>query len=569
MLMAISLENIIYLQEKGFLNKQKHRLLDIGPQNVYHATDEQIRRFLALQGSKQSIESLEDEIKRLVYFSTPRPEERTTLLSEVTDLSEIEYNSFDVCPALKTELLDLNFDSVPDKYRDYYDIVLNSGTTEHILNQWNCFELMHDATAVGGIIYCQLPASGYLDNGYFCYTPLFFRDLAAANSYEIKDIFFTPAGIEDLGRSEADLRIEVAKPHSALLTVEETLIRTFNIHAILQKTRSAPFRCALEIATAHAPVDEALAGRYLGAQKSVDRSVNRDGERRLSEENARLLLEVVQLGAKLELKKRAAEGQESLQPLRDRPALATSARTEDSYRLEIREGEETELVPRETIKTLLRESRLLREQAGQIIQMRREVEFLKSGQWEQSQDLDSVEKSAPTSGALYTPIYDYDGIRTDPRIIHNHDFMHDPRFVKSYKRAIKAVGIDYKYYWRVHVALWCAAQGLELQGGLCVRMRRLEGPAQHGHNGLLRLELLETGAFFCLIPFEASTKANFQTKKSARAISRTFVNTISATSIMRWYKIFQNTTMSRSCGVQCRKSCRALTQAQSVIYPST
>src|SRR5205823_271847 len=97
---------------------------------------------------------------------------------EVTDLTSIEYNSFDVCPALKTEILDLNFESTPSKYHGYYDIVLNSGTTEHILNQWNCFEVMHDATRVGGVIYCQLPATGYLDHGYFTYTPLFFRDLA-------------------------------------------------------------------------------------------------------------------------------------------------------------------------------------------------------------------------------------------------------------------------------------------------------------------------------------------------------------------------------------------------------
>ena len=50
------------------------------------------------------------EIRRLVYFSTPRPEEQTLLFSEITDLTNIKYDSVDVCPGLKTTLLDLNFD---------------------------------------------------------------------------------------------------------------------------------------------------------------------------------------------------------------------------------------------------------------------------------------------------------------------------------------------------------------------------------------------------------------------------------------------------------------------------
>src|SRR6266700_7939841 len=185
--MAMNLDGPIYLQRKGLLSSAKNKILDIGPQNVYFARDEQIREFIKNQDTVAGDE-LDAEINRLIYFSTPRPEERTTLLSEITDLTNIEYNSVDVCPGLKTEILDLNFDAIPDCMRRRYDVVFNFGTTEHIFNQWNCFEFMHDALKVGGVVYHQLPASGYLDHGYYCYTPLFFREMAHANLYAIEQM---------------------------------------------------------------------------------------------------------------------------------------------------------------------------------------------------------------------------------------------------------------------------------------------------------------------------------------------------------------------------------------------
>jgi hypothetical protein len=263
--MGMNLGGMVFLQNKGFLTAEKRRLLDIGPQNVYHTNGAQIEDFVRNQGGTIGSVKFEAEKKRLIYFSTPRREETTSLFSEICDLTNIEYNSFDVCPALKTELLDLNYDQLPGKYKEYYDVVLNFGTTEHIFNQWNCFKVMHDALKVGGVIYHQLPASGYLDHGYYCYTPLFFEELAQANGYEIAEMFFTPAGENfvngmgiDVRGSEADLAI----PHSSKLAPGADRVPCFNIHVILRKTRSGSFRVALEIATAHASAYEEILSRY-------------------------------------------------------------------------------------------------------------------------------------------------------------------------------------------------------------------------------------------------------------------------------------------------------------------
>jgi hypothetical protein len=265
--MGMNLGGMIYLQKLGLLTRDKNVFMDIGPQTVYFTTDPQIREFVANQGQAVSNEVLESEIKRLVYFSTPRPEERTTFFSEISDLTNIDYHSFDVCPGLKTDLLDLNFDRLPPEHANRYDVLINFGTTEHIFNQWNSFEIMHDATKVGGVMYHQLPMSAYLDHGYYCYTPLFFKELAEANGYEIVDQFICIAGesnVRKLGLDVRGLEEKITISNSGSITQHDERIPCFNIHVVLRKTKDAPFRVSLEIATAHSATTDLIMSRYTG-----------------------------------------------------------------------------------------------------------------------------------------------------------------------------------------------------------------------------------------------------------------------------------------------------------------
>lgn len=276
---------MIFLQNQGYLTNARNRILDIGPQNVYHTTNAQIEEFVRAQGIEVGPDRFKAEMERLVHFSSPRPGERTTFFSEICDLTNIEYNSFDVCPGLKTELLDLNYDLLPDKYTNYYDVVLNFGTTEHVFNQWNSFKIMHEAVKVGGIVYHQLPSTGYLDHGYFCYTPIFFRDIAKANGYEILEMFLTPAGENLLNDLAIDVRADgagIAVANSGRPAKGADRVPCFNIHCILRKVRSAPFKVALEIATAHTSAYADALNRYGDVEGRVAELVA-DRERRIAE----------------------------------------------------------------------------------------------------------------------------------------------------------------------------------------------------------------------------------------------------------------------------------------------
>jgi Macrocin-O-methyltransferase (TylF) len=57
-------------------------------------------------------------------------------------------------------------------------------------------------------------------------------------------------------------------------------------------------------------------------------------------------------------------------------------------------------------------------------------------------------------------VYDQDGLRS----VHNHEFRLRPRFQKAYQRGVQAVGEDYHWHWRVHVALWAARAAALLDG---------------------------------------------------------------------------------------------------------
>lgn len=60
--------------------------------------------------------------------------------------------------------------------------------------------------------------------------------------------------------------------------------------------------------------------------------------------------------------------------------------------------------------------------------------------------------------------FHYDGLHSDPKVIHNHDFMKDPRYIAAYKAGTDALQLDHKMYWRLHTVLYFANRGLELEG---------------------------------------------------------------------------------------------------------
>jgi hypothetical protein len=104
----------------------------------------------------------------------------------------LNYHCVDVDGRVGTLVLDLNFDGVPEDHLSRYGLVTNHGTSEHMINQYNVFKIMHDFTKPGGVMVHAVPFTVHLEHGFFNYQPNFFEALARYNSYETLGIWVGP-----------------------------------------------------------------------------------------------------------------------------------------------------------------------------------------------------------------------------------------------------------------------------------------------------------------------------------------------------------------------------------------
>jgi Methyltransferase domain len=93
-----------------------------------------------------------------------------------------EYATIDLDARHDAVQLDLNTDQVPEKLRQQFDLVVNTGTTEHVANQAQAFRIIHDLTRVGGVMFHEVPAGSW-NHGLINYTPKFFLLLHKQNDY--------------------------------------------------------------------------------------------------------------------------------------------------------------------------------------------------------------------------------------------------------------------------------------------------------------------------------------------------------------------------------------------------
>jgi len=104
----------------------------------------------------------------------------------------MKYSCIDTSGEDGTLFFDLNFDSVEPPHAGAYDLLTNIGTAEHVFNQYNACKAAHDFVREGGYFLHFMPFLGYVDHGYFSFQPCFYKEMAAANDYEILGMWLNP-----------------------------------------------------------------------------------------------------------------------------------------------------------------------------------------------------------------------------------------------------------------------------------------------------------------------------------------------------------------------------------------
>jgi hypothetical protein len=296
--MGISLAMIEKMQSLGLFGKGRISVLDIGSSNLYSASADRIERFLGAHGVAASRE-LAQFAEKLAKGSEYDPVHggiNGSFVGELFEKAGMKYAAIDIADGYRTTILDLNHSPAPPHFVGAFELVFNFGTTEHLLNQYNAFRIVHDSTRVGGYMVHSLPGAGYSNHGYFTYTPRCFFDLAGYNEYEIADFWF-----EGPGESN-DLYAPVRDYRSYFPTLERTLadqqqtetgrkiaalnIPDVGIVVVYRKVKARPFMGALEKSTSVGNVPNSVTSSYESIRGATGTQTAGNGAQGLGRANA-------------------------------------------------------------------------------------------------------------------------------------------------------------------------------------------------------------------------------------------------------------------------------------------
>jgi SAM-dependent methyltransferase len=87
-------------------------------------------------------------------------------------------------------LFDLNDPDVPAQLRESFDVVVDSGTLEHVFHVPNALANIFKLLRPGGRIIHISPSSNHVDHGFYMFSPTLFYDFYTANEFEINVVKF-------------------------------------------------------------------------------------------------------------------------------------------------------------------------------------------------------------------------------------------------------------------------------------------------------------------------------------------------------------------------------------------
>jgi len=100
-------------------------------------------------------------------------------------VTSLDYSDFEGA----SRIVDLNKDSIPEDLVGAFDIVLDSGTLEHVFHLPNAMKNTLSLLNIGGRIIFLSPSSNHLDHGFYMFSPTLFADYFAANGFRIETLY--------------------------------------------------------------------------------------------------------------------------------------------------------------------------------------------------------------------------------------------------------------------------------------------------------------------------------------------------------------------------------------------
>lgn len=104
----------------------------------------------------------------------------------------VGFNQYDTLDATDyehaTHIYNLNHNNILDTIKEPYDLLLDTGTIEHVFDTRNFFKNVFDSLNVGGYVFHCTPTNNHVDHGFYQISPTLFHDYYAANNFNLVDI---------------------------------------------------------------------------------------------------------------------------------------------------------------------------------------------------------------------------------------------------------------------------------------------------------------------------------------------------------------------------------------------
>ena len=144
------------------------------------------------------------------------------------DLKSLDYSNYEGADILH----DMN-NAVPEEWHNRYDVIIESGTLEHIFNVpvaiRNCMNMLRK----GGHIFLCVPMNNFFGHGLYQFSPDFFYQLfTLENGFKIQSFYLIESWFQGVERGTRKYWYEVLNPENVGKRV--TLINKYPTFAMLQ-----------------------------------------------------------------------------------------------------------------------------------------------------------------------------------------------------------------------------------------------------------------------------------------------------------------------------------------------
>lgn len=257
------LDVLLRLREEGHIPDQAS-VIEIGAQqlaNNFLKAGHKIEAAGQCFGARGELRLPEPMPSVIVHGGTEHLDAAAPLARDFWRWLGFDYASIDIDESPDSIPLDLNYDDAPTGAVGKYQLVTNFGTTEHIANQLNAFKVIHDLTALGGVMWHNLPAQGMLNHGLVNYNPKFFWMLARSNGY--KCLYSNYSGSPIGYPLPTNIIDNVTKFDPGVAErLKDVRVSDAGVTIALQKVFDIPFVPPLDVSTGATTSNSALATRY-------------------------------------------------------------------------------------------------------------------------------------------------------------------------------------------------------------------------------------------------------------------------------------------------------------------